>query len=103
MKTELWDVVAKAYHYDSIKALLVEWYEVQGRSQEAIANELNTSRSTVTRLLQEHEIEVRVKATLEITREEAINLSVAQIARRHLVTKSTAWRAKRKALGEEDA
>lgn len=102
MKTELWDIVAKAYGKDSIKALLLEMYCEKHCSQEYIANELNTTRTTITRLFRHYGIEARVREVLEISREEAINLSVAQLARKYSVSKSSAWRAKLKAKGGSD-
>lgn len=102
MKTELWDIVAKAYGQDSIKALLEDLYCKRGLSQEYIANELNTTRTTVVRLFRHYGIEARVRETLEISLDEAVNLSVAQIARKYMVSKSSAWRAKQKAKEDKD-
>lgn len=99
MKDEHWDLIALKEGFDCMEDLLRHWYTYLTKSKEAIADDLGVHRSTVARLLHNYGIATRLRDQLLITREEAVNLTVEQIARKHSVTRSTAWRAKKKALG----
>jgi DNA-binding transcriptional regulator LsrR (DeoR family) len=98
MKMEHWDLVAQAKGYPSIKQLLEDLYLTKGLSKENIANELEIHRVTVQRLMQVLGIVNRKRELLTISHKEAVNLTVQQISKRYHVTKSTAWRAKLRAL-----
>lgn len=103
MKDEHWDLIASVAGFESIEDLLKDRYTRQEWSIERIANELGVHRATVKRLMDQFGIPLRDRASLVITREEAINLSTGEIARRYSVTMSTAWRAKKKAKEDSDA
>jgi len=100
MKQEHWDSIALTKGFESITALLHDWYIVQQWSKEAIALELCVDRSTVTRLLEKAGIETRIIVALEISKHEATNLTIGQLARKYHVSLATAWRAKNRAKKE---
>lgn len=97
MKDTHWDLVAKGSGYTCLRDLLDDWYTHKKLSIEAISNELNVHRTTITRRLQEYGIEVRSAEPFTITKHEALNFTVEQIAQKYKVTHSTAWRAKKRA------
>ena len=98
MKQEHWDQIAKSNGFDSMKDLLEAWYNVGHCSINSIARQLQVTDITVTKLLKMNGIEVRKMSAFKVARDIALNLSVEQIARKFKVPKSTAWRAKRKAI-----
>lgn len=97
MKDEHWEMIALTKGFDSIADLLKSWYLELKKSQEEIADELGVHRSTIASLMARLGIDIRPRSTLVISRDEAVNLTTEQIARRYNVPRSTAWRAKRKA------
>jgi len=96
---EIWDDLAKINRYDSIKHLLTERYLTNGHSVENIALDLNVHRKTVMRLIIKLDLKRPEKETVVLTEHEATNLTLGQIARRYGISKSTAWRIRRKLLG----
>ena len=97
MRDVHWDLVARGSGYTSFKELLVDWYERKELSIEAIANELEVHRTTVIRRMAEYGIKPRPVVAFSVSHNEAINLTVEQIAQKYKVTHSTAWRAKKRA------
>lgn len=98
MKTEHWDLVARVHGHSSIKSLLEELYTRRRLSKEDIANQLGIHRTTVQRLMRTLGIATRKQVGLVISRQEALNLKLQEIAKRYGVTKATAWRAKQRVL-----
>jgi len=99
MNIELWNTLAKANSFDSIEELLTERHIKKKESLETIALDLNVHRRTIGRLLAQLGITNLDKNTTIILSEyEATNLTLGQIARRYNVSKSTAWRLRKKLI-----
>jgi predicted transcriptional regulator len=99
MNLEIWNVLARANDYDSIEKLLKDRYVKREQSMETIALDLNVHRKTIARLLVQLELGPREKhVEVVLTDHEVNNLTLGQIARRYNISKSTAWRLRKKLL-----
>jgi orotate phosphoribosyltransferase-like protein len=102
MNIEIWNTLAQANDYDSIEELLKDRYGKKEESMETIALDLNVNRRTIARLLIQFDICSRDKRVeVVLTEHELNNLTLGQIARRYNISKSTAWRLRKKATEPE--
>ena len=94
----IWNNVAKGLGYSSMKQLLEDRYVTKSQSKEVIALDLECDRTTIARLLLDLDVKRVAREPVELTKHEAVNLTVGQIARKYNITKSTSWRLRKKLL-----
>ena len=98
MRDEVWNDIARAKGFDSVEALLREWYVKQKLSMLHIALDLNCNPGTIKAFLGRFDIPIRPRRIVpDIPKKQLKTLAVQVLVRKYSIGRSTIFKLKKEA------